>query len=104
MTYVDKYSFNILWKDIYDTSMNLWKIDMIEHIASDVPGEGVQFETSNWIQTMWDLKRMHLSCTLRAAPDGTQTAANAACRNLNGVNYDNVARYSTPGGLTEVMR
>ncbi len=102
--YIDKYSFNILWKDIYDTSMNLWKIDMIEHIASDVPGEGVQFETSNWIQTMWDLKRMHLSCTLTAAPDGTQTAANAACRNLNGVNYDNVARYSTPGGLTEVMR
>ena len=47
--YVDKYSFNILWKDIYDTSMNLWKIDMIEHIASEVAGEGIQFETSNWV-------------------------------------------------------
>jgi hypothetical protein len=29
---------------------------------------------------------------------------NDQCRNLEGVNYDDIQQYSTPGGLTQIMR
>lgn len=104
ITYVDKNSYNVLWKDLYNTGMRLFKIDMSEHVARPVPHEGVQYSNGNAIETMWDIDKMHLTGFVTAMPSGIGIVTGEQCRNLDGVNYDDVAQYSTVGGLTQVMR
>ncbi|MBF6571440.1 MAG: DUF1329 domain-containing protein [Candidatus Binataceae bacterium] len=104
ITYVDKDTYLILWKDIYDAAMKFTKIDMVEHIAGPVTGAGIQRETVNSVQTIWDPARAHLSWWATSAPGGKELLNNENCRNVNGQNYDDVSRYSTSGGLTQVMR
>jgi hypothetical protein len=102
--YVDKRSFEILWKDLYNIELRLFKVDMVIHLASEVPDQGMQYETGNWIQTMWDIERSHLSSSITARGNSRGQVNNRLCRNVDGVNYDDVQRYSTVGGLTQVMR
>ncbi|MGH7906276.1 MAG: DUF1329 domain-containing protein [Candidatus Binataceae bacterium] len=102
--YVDKYTFGVLWKDLYDDNMKLIKVMMANKIAGPVPHEGMQFFNGNAIETMWDLNQGHVSTFLTAAPGGGALSANQDCRNVDGVNYDDIGRYCTVGGLTQVMR
>jgi len=104
VTYVDKYSFNASWKDMYDDNMHLSKIDMTEKIAAPVQNAGVQYSNGNSIETMWDINRNHLSSFFTAQPGGIGMVNGAACRNVDGVNYDDIQAYSTVGGLTQIMR
>ncbi len=105
IVYVDKVSYNTSWKDLYDPAMKLTKFQSSQKIATEVPGEGKQFFAGNAIETMWDISKNHLSFFVTAGPDGKGgLVANEACRNVDGVNYDDVKRYSTVGGLTQVMR
>jgi hypothetical protein len=69
-----------------------------------MPQEGIQFNSGNAVEVMWDLAKHHLSAFITATPDGKSLVANEACRDVDGVNYDDVQRYCTPGGLTQVMR
>ncbi|MGH7905218.1 MAG: DUF1329 domain-containing protein, partial [Candidatus Binataceae bacterium] len=102
--YVDKYSYNILWKDLYDPHMKFFKTDMVNHLAQAVPQEGMQYETGNWIQTIWNFDADHLTSTVTADTAGGGERNNQDCRNVDGANYDNIERYSTVDGLTQVMR
>jgi Protein of unknown function (DUF1329) len=102
--YIDKYSYVISWKDIYNPDFKLYKIQMSERIAAPIPGEGIQYSSGNGIEAMWDLQKRHLSVFLTASPDGRQLVSNEKCRNVDGVNYDDINRYSMPSGLTQVMR
>jgi hypothetical protein len=105
IVYVDRDSYDVSWKDLYDNAMKLIKVQSSQKIASDVPGEGTQFFTGNSIETMWDISKSHLSFFVTAGPDRKGAlVANEACRDVDGVNYDDVKRYSTIGGLTQVMR
>jgi len=104
VVYIDKYSFNNSWKDLYNPAMKLFKFQSSQKIAADIPGEGMQFYTGNSIETMWDITKDHLSFFVTAGPDGKALVTNEACRNVDGVNYDDVKRYGTVGGLTQVMR
>ncbi|MGH7905186.1 MAG: DUF1329 domain-containing protein [Candidatus Binataceae bacterium] len=102
--YIDKNAYLILWKDIYDEHMKFAKIDMVNHIAAPVPGEGIQRETDNQVSTIWDNDKEHLSWWGTSGPDGRQLVNNQNCRNVDGINYDDIGRYSSVGGLTQVMR
>ncbi len=103
--YFDKVSYNISWKDLYDNAMKLIKLQSSQKIASEVPGQGKQFYAGNSIETMWAITKDHLTCFVTAGPDRKGgLVANEACRNVDGVNYDDVKRYSTVGGLAQVMR
>jgi Protein of unknown function (DUF1329) len=102
--YVDKDSDQVLWKDGYDPEMKFVKIGMSSKIATPVPQEGLQVGTGNEIEIMWDVQKNHASLYLTAGPSGKGLVANDQCRNLDGENYDVLKRYSTPAGLTEVMR
>src|SRR5262249_7261252 len=102
--YIDKDSYNLIWKDLYDPEMKFAKADMVNHIASEVPHQGMQFETGNTVQTMWNLQREHLTFFNTAGGSGKGIVNNELCRNLNGVDYDDVAHYSTVSGLTQTMR
>lgn len=102
--YIDKASYNLIWKDLYDPAMKFAKIDMVEHIAGRVPQEGMQLETGNTVQTMWNVQREHLSFFSTAGSSRRGIIYNEQCRNLNGVNYDDIDHYSTVSGLTQTMR
>ncbi len=102
--YVDKATYNLIWKDLYDPNLKFSKIDMVEHIAAAVPEEGMQLETGNSVQTMWNLQREHLTFFATAGPSRRGIVNNELCRNLNGVNYDDINHYSTVSGLTQTMR
>ncbi len=104
MIYVDKEAYTASWKDAYDPNMRLFKIEMSERIARPVPKENIQFNSDNAIEIMWDLDKHHLSAFITATPDGKSVLDNEDCRNVDGVNYDDVERFCTPGGLTQVMR
>jgi hypothetical protein len=102
--YVDKSTFVIFWKDIYDPHMKLFKLQMANRFATPVPREGLQLSNGNAIEIMWNLDTAHMSAFMTAGPDGRGQFSNEECRNLDGVNYDDIARYSMPSGLTQVMR
>ena len=104
MLYVDKEAYTASWKDGYDEGLKLFKIEMSERIAGLIPSQGIQFDRGNAIEVMWDLNKHHLSAFITATPDGKSVLANEACRNVDGVNYDDIERFCTPGGLTQVMR
>lgn len=102
--YIDQESFNILWKELYDSSMRLEKIYMGLNIASPVPREGMQLNAGNGVQAIWNLDKGHLSVFMTTGLEGKGLVANDACRSVDGVNYDDVGRFCTAGGLTQVMR
>ncbi|MBF6569971.1 MAG: DUF1329 domain-containing protein [Candidatus Binataceae bacterium] len=102
--YIDQENYNLYWKDIYDSSMHYWKALIGDHIASPVPGEGMQAETGNLIESVYDMQNGHSSIAISTDPEGGWVHNNQACRNYQGVNYDNVARYSTAAGLAQVLR
>jgi hypothetical protein len=102
--YVDKQAYVTWWKDAYDTGLRLYKVEMAERIARPVPKAGIQFNGGNAIEVMWDLDKHHLTAFITATPEGKSVVSNDACRNVDGVNYDDVQRFSTPGGLSQVMR
>jgi hypothetical protein len=102
--WVDQYSYQILWKDIYNAKMQFQKVAMTNHIAAPVPDEGIQYETENELQTFWSVDHKHLSAWVTSGGSSRGNVANSDCRNLNGVNYDDIARYSTVSGLNQSMR
>jgi len=101
--WVDKVSYNTIWADVYDPQMKLAKIVMAEEIAEPVGSEGIQLNSGNEVQTYWDIRAGHLSTYVTAGSSGKGLVNQGACRNLNGVNYDDM-QYSTVGGLTQIMR
>jgi len=102
--YIDTESSNLIWKDLYDPDMKFAKADMVNHIASAVPHQGLQFDTGNTVQTMWNLQREHLTFFNTAGSSAKGILTNEQCRNLNGVDYDDISHYSTVSGLTQTMR
>jgi len=53
---------------------------------------------------MWDLRKGHMSQFISSGPGGYGLYNQSNCRNVDGVNYDDIDMYSTSGGLTQVMR
>jgi hypothetical protein len=101
---VDQYSFVPLWKDSYDPSMKLVKIEAAIKVAAPVRGSGMQFSTGNVIEVVWDVEKEHVTAFITSGASGKELVNGDQCRNLEGVNYDDIQQYSTPGGLTQVMR
>jgi hypothetical protein len=104
ITYIDKHSFVVLWKDLYNTDMRLFKINMSLKIAAPVQNAGIQYSNGNVIEAMWDIDKNHCTLFVTTMPGGTGIRNGKACRNVDGVNYDDINQYSTVGGLTQVMR
>ncbi|MGH6681755.1 MAG: DUF1329 domain-containing protein, partial [Bradyrhizobium sp.] len=103
--WIDKYSGNLIWKDNYDASMRLWKSALLAHIASPVPGQGIQLETGNFIEIWYDQQNDHMTLALSSDAQGRWDLANQACKNADGIDYyDNVKQYNTVAGLSQVMR
>ncbi|MGH7906299.1 MAG: DUF1329 domain-containing protein, partial [Candidatus Binataceae bacterium] len=96
--YLDKQNFTGLWQDLYDAGMKLWKVNYLLNMAGPVPGAGVQMNDYHLVVGIYDVQQDHMNI-LRI-----KDVQNQECRNLNGRNFDNVARYSTAAGLSLILR
>jgi hypothetical protein len=102
--WTDKASGVVFWKDLYDGSEKIFKTEASLKPAGPVIDEGVQLDSGNEIAAMWDLSKDHMSQFISSGPGGNGLYNQSNCRNVDGVNYDDIDMYSTSGGLTQVMR
>jgi hypothetical protein len=101
--YIDHQFYHQLWEEIYDTNLKLWKVVHIGlHPAEIIPDEGPTPLDGSLIESYWDLQSDHVSHIFSADPDGKTDGFT-----FNGnapPEYNNVTKYSTPGGLSQIMR
>jgi len=103
MMYVDAQFNQQMWEDIYDTNLKLWKIISIARKPDVlVPAEGLTPLGGGIIEQFWDVQNDHVSHVLTANPDG----ATDGLRLNEKVppQYNDISKYSTPGGLMTIMR
>jgi len=99
--WLDSESYITLWEDLYDENMKLWKCALGGSIAWPVPGEGVQLDSEQQFNVMYDLQNNHLSMYNSGYPGGK---TNDDCKNYDGEDFSNANRYSSVTALNEIMR
>ena len=98
--YVDQNFFGPLWIDLFNPQMELWKVALLQPIVTNIPGLGLQNSSGAWFAHWWDLQSHH--ATFQGPLDGH--GYNVLLNNEVPSSYLDVARYTTPGGLSAVMR
>lgn len=100
--FIDKEQVAPLWIDLYDGNMKLWKVVHLGKGPSPRdPATGQVYEWGGpYIEQYWDVQNDHASHVFGANEQGKLFAINGFAPKQ----YDNVTRYSTPGGLMQVMR
>jgi len=97
--YVDKNFFHEQWMELYDAQMRLWKIGLVEFRARVMPNVGVATLSSLALQ-FWDMQNDHVTYTFTADGAGRDIVINDAVPK----EYDDIAKYSTPAGLMQIMQ
>jgi hypothetical protein len=98
--YVDQNFFGPLWIDLYNPKMELWKVALLQPIVTDIPRIGRQNSTGAWYAHWWDIQSHH--ATFQGPLDGH--GYNVLINDNVPSTYLDVERYTTPGGLSAVMR
>jgi hypothetical protein len=100
--YIDQNFFGALWIDLFNPGMELWKVALLQPIVANIPGIGPQNSTQAWYAHWWDLLNHHATFQ---GPGPLEGHSYNALRNGEvPSSYLDVARYTTPGGLSAVMR
>jgi len=100
--YVDRYYHTGLWQDLYDSNMKLWKTALLAvPDAAKVPGvPGGRAPGLDGFFTMWDVQNEHLTLITGLNEQGEGYNVNSdAPKELQ-----DLVRYATPGGLSQIMR
>jgi Protein of unknown function (DUF1329) len=97
--YVDKYFLHELWTDIYDANMELWKVLSVQGAPKMVNGVPSSIIATLNV-SMWDLQNDHETLFFTAEGPGRDIVIDEAVPR----EYDDIPRYSTPGGLMQIMR
>jgi uncharacterized protein DUF1329 len=98
--YVDKQFYGILWQDLYDAQVRLWKIALIQPIVLNVPGIGLQNSAGAALGHMWDIQNNHATYGGPNDGHGYPVLINEQVPGI----YQDVRRYATQEGLSEIMR
>ncbi|HKV54544.1 MAG TPA: DUF1329 domain-containing protein [Candidatus Binataceae bacterium] len=98
--YIDKQFYGALWLDLYDAKMQLWKIALLQPIVINVPGIGPQNSTGAQFSHYWDIQNQHATFSGPNDGHGYDVLINDDVPK----SWDDLERYTTPGGLSEVMR
>jgi hypothetical protein len=99
--YVDKQYYANLAEDIYDSNLKLWKVMWTGYTPGKLDNYGDQFGVCGLIENYWDVQNDHVSyVTTYHDPSGACIAWDSAIP----PQYRNIAKYSTPGGLDQVMQ
>ncbi|MGH7984694.1 MAG: DUF1329 domain-containing protein [Candidatus Binataceae bacterium] len=97
--YIDQQFNAPLWEELYDSNMRLWKILAVFTHTLDAPGIGPVNSCGSQFEGMWDIQNKHATYFI--------TPANGQPFYLDGQapkEFNDIAKYSTPGGLNEIMR
>jgi hypothetical protein len=98
--YVDKQYYGNVAEDIYDSNMKLWKVVWIGSTPGVLDNYGEQLGFCGIVETYWDVQNDHVSYITSFNPSG-------ACEIWDKKvppQWDNVTKYATPAGLSELMR
>lgn len=100
--YIDADFYHGLWEELYDANMKLWKIVSVKNTSTGVtvPQIGEIGYNGQIIEQYWDVQNDHASHVFTAWPDGGDIVFNEGAPK----EFDNIAKYSTPGGLMQIMR
>lgn len=98
--YVDRQFYGALWEDLYDPKMQLWKVALLQPIVIKIPRIGLLNSTGAQFSHWWDLQNEH--ATFSGPNDGH--GYNVLINDNAPQQYLDVEKYTTPGGLTEVLR
>jgi hypothetical protein len=97
--YIDKQIVRDVWDDLYDRNMKLWKVLSFElgmRFSSSARGEVV----AKYASQMWDLQNEHATFAWSAGADGRDRVID----NEVPGQYEDIPKYSSPGGLMAIMR
>lgn len=98
--YIDKEYYFTIAEDIYDSNMKLWKV-MIEAGAPEAyESYGVQPNFGGIIEDFWDVQNDHVSYVTSFNKAGNPILYDSQVPKQ----FDNVNKYSMPGGLMQLMR
>ncbi len=98
--YVDRQFFGALWEDLYDANMKLWKIALLQPIVENVPQIGPQSSGGAQVSHFWNIQSDH--ATFSGPNDGH--GYNILINEQVPQQYLDIEKYTTPGGLNQIMR
>lgn len=100
--YIDTYYHTGHWDDLYDANMKLWKVALLAvPDAAKVPGvPGGRAPGLDGFFTLWDIQNDHLTVItgLNEIGEGYFVNSNAPKE------FQDLVRYGTPGGLSQIMK
>lgn len=97
--YVDRASSATLWLDLYDMQMKYWKFGAFFLKTLDVPGVGPVTSSGAAVEEMWDVVNQHSSIFADPGAGHPFYVNEKAPKE-----YDDVTRYSTASGLSQIMQ
>jgi hypothetical protein len=99
VVYVDKETYAPLWEDLYDQKLQPWRVVALFPRMLDVPDVGPAITSNSMVYAFWDLKYSH--ATIFAEPgEGEPFYMNQQVPK----EFLDLDRYTTPGGLSLIMR
>ncbi|MBV8771368.1 MAG: DUF1329 domain-containing protein [Deltaproteobacteria bacterium] len=97
--YVDRHFYGLLWEDLFDPQQQPWKFLAVFRPAREAPGIGPVDEALSYDESIWDIKRQHATYFVDP-PKGHPLYLNEQAP----TSYLDITRYTTPTGLTMIMR
>lgn len=97
--YVDKATSATLWLDLYDMQMNYWKFGGFFLKTLEVPGVGPVTSSGAAVEAMWDMQNKHSSIFTDPGLSNPFYVNELAPKE-----YNDVTRYSTASGLSQIMQ
>jgi hypothetical protein len=98
--YADKQYYAPLAEDVYDSNAKLWKVVWVGLSPAKFDNYGEQMGFCGIVENYWDVQNDHVSYI-------TGFGSKGLCSTLDSAippEFNNVSKYSTPGGLMELMR
>jgi hypothetical protein len=100
--YVDKQYYGNLAEDIYDTNMKLWKVMWSAGTPEPLDNYGEQMGVCGIVENYWDVQNDHVSYITNFNP--AQPGKCAYWDSQVPKDWNNVTKYATPAGLSQVMQ
>ncbi len=97
--YIDKATYAPLWQDLYDEQLKPWRFVGFFLRTLDVPGIGPVDNSNSMVYGFWDVKYNHATIFAEAG-EGAPFYVNQQAP----ADFMDIARYTTPGGLSMIMR
>ncbi len=96
--YEDAYTHYSLWEDVYDAHLKLWKLALVAPRETPAPALGLV--PASVTSCIWDVQNDHMTTGTTQDAEGHDVFINSQVP----MQYRDFAKYSTPGGLMEIMK